>query len=226
MSTMKVTNLRNESSSVNNIVLNSDGSVGGELGDALAAKADYPTGGSNGDLLTKSGTTTAWAAPSVAGLTLITTESFSAVSSVSINNCFTSTYANYLLIFDLTQSASGNLSLRLRASASDNTTSNYRVGSYYVSSNNTSGINTASASANTFALANSTGHHGQILVLSPQLTSNTRFTNLNTFTDAAHAGSVYGGCVFAATTQFDGFSIYPASGTFTGNVRVYGLQNG
>jgi hypothetical protein len=40
VSTMKVTNLRNESSSVNNIVLNSDGSVGGELATALASKLD------------------------------------------------------------------------------------------------------------------------------------------------------------------------------------------
>lgn len=39
MSTMKVTALRNEAASVDNIVLNSDGSVGGALGTALAAKA-------------------------------------------------------------------------------------------------------------------------------------------------------------------------------------------
>ena len=38
MSTMKVTTLKNEASSVDNIVLNSDGSVGGELGSTLASK--------------------------------------------------------------------------------------------------------------------------------------------------------------------------------------------
>lgn len=39
MSRLKATYLRNESAGVDNIVLNSDGSVGGELGTALAAKA-------------------------------------------------------------------------------------------------------------------------------------------------------------------------------------------
>ena len=40
MSTMKVTTLKNEASSVDNIVLNSDGSVGGELATTLASKLD------------------------------------------------------------------------------------------------------------------------------------------------------------------------------------------
>ena len=44
MSTMKVTNLKHESSATNNIVLNSDGSVGGELSDALAEKLPYSYG--------------------------------------------------------------------------------------------------------------------------------------------------------------------------------------
>ena len=44
MSTMKVTNLKHESSASNNIVLNSDGSVGGGLGDTLAAKLDLAGG--------------------------------------------------------------------------------------------------------------------------------------------------------------------------------------
>ena len=38
MSTMRVTNLRNESSTVDQIVLNADGSFGGELNDALGSK--------------------------------------------------------------------------------------------------------------------------------------------------------------------------------------------
>jgi hypothetical protein len=44
VSTMKVTTLKNEASSVDNIVLNSDGSVGGELGSTLASKLPYSFG--------------------------------------------------------------------------------------------------------------------------------------------------------------------------------------
>ena len=39
MSTMRVTTLKNENSATDQIVLNADGSIGGELGDTLAAKA-------------------------------------------------------------------------------------------------------------------------------------------------------------------------------------------
>ena len=44
MSTMKVTTLKNEASSVDNIVLNSDGSVGGELATTLASKLAATSG--------------------------------------------------------------------------------------------------------------------------------------------------------------------------------------
>lgn len=43
MSTLETTNLKNPSSASNNIVLNADGSVGGGLGDTLAAKLDSAT---------------------------------------------------------------------------------------------------------------------------------------------------------------------------------------
>jgi len=44
VSTMRVTNLRNESSAVDQIVLNADGSFGGELGSTLGSKLDLAGG--------------------------------------------------------------------------------------------------------------------------------------------------------------------------------------
>lgn len=44
MSTMRVTNLKHENSASNNIVLNSDGSVGGDLATTLASKLPYSYG--------------------------------------------------------------------------------------------------------------------------------------------------------------------------------------
>jgi hypothetical protein len=66
-----------------------------------------------------------WAAPSSGALTLITTTTFSASSSVSFNSVFSATYDRYLVVGSMTSSAAGvNHNLRLRASGTDNTTAN------------------------------------------------------------------------------------------------------
>ena len=44
MSTVEAANFKNPSASVDQIVLNTDGSIGGELGDTLAAKLPYSYG--------------------------------------------------------------------------------------------------------------------------------------------------------------------------------------
>jgi hypothetical protein len=67
----------------------------------------------------------AWKPVGVAGLTYITQATPTAVNTVSINNCFTSTYANYFIVVDVSAVVgSGSLTARLRLSATD-TTTNY-----------------------------------------------------------------------------------------------------
>jgi hypothetical protein len=52
--------------------------------------------------------------------------SFTGVSSVSLNNCFSSTYNNYLIVPDnITQSTSSYMLFRLRTSGTDNTDNSY-----------------------------------------------------------------------------------------------------
>jgi hypothetical protein len=59
------------------------------------------------------------------GLVHIATESFSAVSSVSMNNVFTNSYQNYLIKATFTGSTSGEFGVRLRASGTDASGNNY-----------------------------------------------------------------------------------------------------
>jgi hypothetical protein len=61
-------------------------------------------------------------APSTSGLTLINTTSFSAVASQSFNNVFSSTYANYRIVFNIEHTVGlVVLNFRLRASGTDAT---------------------------------------------------------------------------------------------------------
>jgi hypothetical protein len=194
-----------------------------DLNDTFGSKVDYPSGGADGDALIKSGTFAAWGA--VGGLTLITSESFSAVSSVSINGCFTSTYANYRLMIYADYSANTSLDMRLRSSGSDNSNSTY---SSYVGRGayDNSGVSALTGNAaNRFQVeTSSAGTEPSVLacdLFSPQAAANTYLLTIGA--GETRAGS--GGGKFAASTSFDGFSIFPASGTITGTIRVYGYRN-
>lgn len=57
--------------------------------------------------------------------------------------------------------------------------------------------------------------------MQPQVAFNTSFGSVGSNTDA---NAYYAGW-FNAITQFDGFTILPASGTMTGTIRVYGMRN-
>jgi hypothetical protein len=64
-------------------------------------------------------------ANSSSGLQLITSQSFSAVATVSVNNCFTSTYQNYMITMQMTTGATGNSLFRLRSNGSDASGNDY-----------------------------------------------------------------------------------------------------
>ena len=199
----------------------------GDLGDLLASKADYPTGGSNGDLLTKSGTTTAWAAPSVAGLTLIDTLTISAASSGSINGCFSATYTNYVISLNIVCGATQTIQFRFRASGNDNTASNY---GYRMDQRNSSGSGSDTIESGrtqnivklTAAITSGDNLGGRLEICNPFNTSATRAIG--------HLGLQLGNIYISAfghnsSTSFDGFSLIADTGTFSGTVKIYGLRD-
>jgi hypothetical protein len=159
------------------------------------------------------------------GLVLLNTTSFSAASTVSVNNCFSSTYDNYLIKLLATNSSAGNFLTRLRTS-SDDSGANYSDQLLYGSGS------TASANRQSGQTSWRTGYAG---------TSDSGTLTLELFAPnlAAYTKGNFGGCVFVgstqeatygsvahnATTQFTGFTIFPSVGNFTGTVRVYGYRN-
>jgi len=114
--------------------------------------------------------------------------------------------------------------MRLRASGTDNTTSNYRVGRIYVGAFNSEAFGSVNAVTQTYfdlGGANATlGGSSVINVLSPQIAQYTKISSLN-------AGQLteIGGGGFALTTAFDGFTILLNTATITGSCTVYGLKD-
>lgn len=159
-------------------------------------------------------------------LTHIATASVSAASTLSVNNCFTTTYDNYLLIWTGYGSADVWMSMRLRASGADNTASNYDRQNLTWQSTSITGARVTATTEWTLIGGNTTAADSATMlhVFSPKLATRTSMRGTTTYNSSGGYGAE-SLCGFTATTQFDGFTLYPTSGTITGTVRVYGYQN-
>jgi hypothetical protein len=168
-----------------------------------------------------------WAAPaSGGGLTFISSTAFSAVTSVSLSaNSFSATYANYKVFFAPTNTAAAAITLRMRASGTDNSTGNY-FGALNRLNEAATRSDTGFASATAVALGSADGSNHdsfqfEIDFINPQLAQTTQMVILGMIPGI----SVNGRGQFNAATVFDSISFIIASGTFTGNIRLYGFQN-
>jgi hypothetical protein len=156
-----------------------------------------------------------------AGMVLLNTTSFSGVSSVSFNDVFTSTYRNYKINFSAAVTGGGNVGLRLRASGSDNTSSNYRFGGMLIgceSSEAFFGSNNSIATNAEFQTNSGNITGATLEVLHPQITANTTILSTS-------AGNFFQlrGWMLTVTTIYDGFTIF-SSANLAGKISVYGYN--
>ena len=206
MSTIAVTNVKHPSAVDPAIVLDADGDV------TYAGVHDFSAA-------------TVTGAPQ--GLVHVATQSFSAVSSVSLNGVFSATYDSYFLTIDFTTSAGATLNMRFRVSGSDDSSANY---GYVVLRTSSLGsafdLRSENRTQTSAVLTQSTG---------AGINFNAISTITKPFASSVTGGIVYllnnvgnlerGGFGFNNSTSFDGFTIFPGSGTITGTLRVYGYQN-
>jgi len=166
-----------------------------------------------------------WATPaSGAGMTFIDEETFSAVSSVSFNNVFTSTYRNYYVVADFVGSANDGCRVRLRVSGSDNSDGNYYNQRFNAEG---SGVNAVRGSGNDKwnVMDTTTGGSGGFLVFfNPQTSDKSALVMLG-YSGGTTPTLSGNGNFKDSTTSFDGFILFPSAGTITGQIRVYGLAN-
>ena len=164
-------------------------------------------------------------APSSSGLTLINTTSFSGVSSQSVNNVFSATYANYLITFNAISTASSQLTIRFRTAGTDNTATTYKWGTFAKYFNSATLQNESqSETATSIPFADNSTYQGFSFTLINPFATDRTFLYGGTITkDDVGYTSVNG--FFDNTTSFDGFTFFTSTGTTTGTVRVYGYQN-
>lgn len=166
------------------------------------------------------------------GLVYITEAVATSGTALSVNNCFTSTFDNYLIeITGLPTAPSYGVTIRLRASGSDANTGYYwgvtrvDIGAGAISvdkGNNDSSLFTG-------AIANSSGRcSSTIQVVAPKLA---QYTSVMCQSTDSRGATGYGGITGAGqlvnTTQYDGFSLFFGNGSGTISylqARVYGYR--
>jgi hypothetical protein len=216
---------QDDSNAIQNAIVDAKGDL------ISATAADTPARlavGTNGQVLTADSTASTgikWATPATvtSGLTLITTASPSATATVNFNSCFSSTYQNYIVIFNLTGTTATDLKLRLRASTTDATT-NYNVQYFQASSSTLSGGRFADTNWSSGALRSAGNTFGNVNISNPFATAQSSyFANTQDPQSEALIDIRSGNNTNA--TSYDGLTVFVSSGTMTGSIRVYGVQN-
>jgi hypothetical protein len=177
------------------------------------------------------GGTIPWGSVTGRPLVLTGSASPSAASSSSIDNCFSATYQNYLVVVRLSQSADAILGMRLRVAAADESGANTYYMNLYASSTGAPALAQSGTTGLTrFILAHAAGTKTDatyvITVSSPFATDETQITDAGSARVATPGAQTYAGAGFRnATTSYDGLTILPDSGDITGTIRVYGIGN-
>ena len=171
----------------------------------------------------------AWVAAGVApGLVHINTTTFSAVSSVNLNNIFSSTYNNYLYKLNYTCSSTGQLlQFRMRASGTDATGSDYSYTRSF--SYNSLSFQTNSNADSSFGVSFSAiiGTENSVILSIERPFESARTTIIGDAISQDTLGTLrwIGAATHKLSNSYDGLTFFPAAGTISGTIRVYGYKN-
>jgi len=160
------------------------------------------------------------------GLVYITETSYTASAAVNIDGCFTSTMDHYLIVASSLGSVSTNQRIKFRASNSTDSTNNYYTQGLYPNNSTTGYVYDFPVTTGHF-VGNITSTAGEVGTFTAQVWNPQKSVRTSIFIQWEATSSGLGGFnngVHATTTSFDGFSLFAASGTITGTVRVYGYR--
>ena len=198
-------------------------------GDLIAATAaDTPARlavGTNGQVLTADSTAAtglAWSAPSSGALSLITTQTFSAVSAVNLNDVFSTTYDHYKIVMSLTASTGSDIYGRLRVSGADDSSTNYDTQRLTASNTTASAARVTGQTYWEISDYNGNQFAVDMMIYNPFKSIKTNAISQST----VESPPVYylRSDLFQQTTSFTGFSVIARSGTISGTMSVWGFS--
>lgn len=165
------------------------------------------------------------------GMVLVNKTDFSVVSSLSLNNVFTSTYENYRILFSTTylSVASSDIGFRLRSAGVDNSASIYTRRRFYTSGGALTGTGTASTS---WPISYNGSSYPDLQASAtdlffPQASKKTLAMSNTMYADNAGNSYLESMVLFHdAVASFDGMTLFPTTAAnFSGTIRIYGYRN-
>ena len=181
----------------------------------------------------------AWGSPF--GMTQLINTTFTTVSSVVIDNVFTTQFDNYKIILKGDAASAGttvSVSFQFRKAGATITGANYRQGSWF---QDPSGPSSGAYQANSggpsvvclvMGAGGPTSSYSNIEVFNPAVSgSQTGWTNIGfhqyagASAAAATKAAYFANGAYTANDNFDGFVLTPGSGTITGSIKIYGYRN-
>jgi len=166
-----------------------------------------------------------WQAPA---MTFINSTSFSGVSAQNIDSLFSAAYDKYTVVVNITAASAANADLLLYfRSAGSNVTTNNNSETLTTYSTTLAGAERANllvigSTSTTYPTFSSCS----VDIFNPYLSQVTTFSSNGGV--VSNAGVPYQFRAWGynfSTTSMTGLSLYPSSGTITGNIRVYGMRN-
>jgi hypothetical protein len=163
-----------------------------------------------------------------AGMVLLNTTTFSGVSAQNINDVFSSTYDNYVILYKNTTTSTGNvLTLRYRLSGTD-TTANYGTQRLYAQGTtitaNRDGVGTDEIFVSDLNNATPSFASYQMNIFTPNVASPTVSFISGTTLIGGDLYPSFSAGFQNSNTQFTGFTLLVNTGTFGGTVSVFGVN--
>ena len=161
---------------------------------------------------------------STTGLVHINTTTFSAVTSISVNNVFTSDYDNYKikLVLDTQTASASQIRFRLRVAGADNSSAQYDYAGWIVRYAGTNSVWAGSNQTSVELNFSDTQTAIDFDVHNPNRLTLTQLVNIGSI--ANNGESWFGNAQHDTATVFDGFTFFRSANNFTGSVSVFGYR--
>jgi hypothetical protein len=153
---------------------------------------------------------------------------FAGVSSISLNGIFTSTYDNYYLVYNGVGSSASTvaISARWRSAGTDASGANYYQAGYYTTAGGTNGaLYNGTTTSGAVLDVGDTSNNGTITIFAPYINGYTAAHGVATAAGSSSATFINRHFWHYIAASYDGMTLLPSSGTFTGKIRVYGYRN-
>lgn len=159
---------------------------------------------------------------------------FTGVSSVILNGCFTSNYDNYRVVMSVsgTHTGQNNLNMNLTSAGSNISATYYAASRTFDTASATASFNTGATSSTSFPI----GHVSDVVFALSQVSFdiNSPFiagrkgmsgSNGGLIGNIYYSMSIFGG-ITQGSVSADGMRFVPSVSPMTGTIRVYGYNNG